>query len=154
MLNKCNEIKCDYCKANNLECIRLLPTTQEAFDKNKDKVSYIVGKYEPTESGRLHAQIYIQLHKNKRQTITSAKKIFNDESLIFQTKLGGTSEQNCNYILKIYDRCKKHSGCQCDFFDLTKIFNKCDITCERKIATWGRGEYPKEIVGPFEFGEY
>ncbi|RIB29671.1 hypothetical protein C2G38_2027539 [Gigaspora rosea] len=73
MLNKCNEIKCDYCKANNLECIRALPTTQEAFDKIKDKVSYIVDKYEPTESD---------------------------------------------------------------------------------IATWRRGEYPKEIVGPFEFGEY
>ncbi|KAF0512008.1 hypothetical protein F8M41_018140 [Gigaspora margarita] len=63
----------------------------------------------------------------------------------------GTSEQNHNYILKIYDKCKLHSGCQYDFFELTKLCDKCDTTCERKIAAWGRGECPKEIVGPFEF---
>ncbi|RIB17314.1 hypothetical protein C2G38_2142657 [Gigaspora rosea] len=48
----------------------------------------------------------------------------------------------------------KTQSCQYDFFDLTKICNKCDSTCERKIAAWERGKYPKEIVGPFEFGEY
>ncbi|RIB10267.1 hypothetical protein C2G38_2043647 [Gigaspora rosea] len=121
MLNKCNDIVSDYCKANNLECKRALPTTQEAYNKIKNKVSYIVGKYEPTESGKLHAQIYMQFHKNKRQTIKTAKEIFNDESLIFQKKLGGTSEQNRNYILKLYDQCKIHPGCQCDFLILQKF---------------------------------
>ncbi|KAF0558240.1 hypothetical protein F8M41_009967 [Gigaspora margarita] len=126
MLNKCNDIKCDYCKTNNLDCKRALPTTQEAFDKIKDKVFLCY----------------------------CTKEIFNDELLIFQTKLGGTSEQIRNYILKMYDKCKLHSGCQCDFFDLAKICDKCDTTCEQKIATWSRVEYPKEIVGPFEFSEY
>ncbi|KAF0453395.1 hypothetical protein F8M41_001759 [Gigaspora margarita] len=95
MLNNYNDIVCDYCKANNLEYKRALSTTQEAYNKIKNKVSYIVGKYKPTES-----------------------------------------------------------GCQSDFFNLTKICNKCDSTCKRKIAAWERGKYPKEIVGPFEFGEY
>ncbi|CAG8796122.1 35920_t:CDS:2, partial [Racocetra persica] len=91
----------------------------------KDKVSYIVWKFEPTENEKLHAQMYLQFHSTKRQTLKSAKEIFKeDKSLIFQEKLGGTSIQNRDYLLKTYDR------------------------------SWGRGTLPKEVVGPFEFGEF
>ncbi|CAG8750958.1 29374_t:CDS:2, partial [Racocetra persica] len=43
-------------------------------------------------------------------------------------KLGGTSIQNRDYLLKTYDRYKKHSNCRCTL--------------------------PKEVVGPFEFEEF
>ncbi|CAG8831188.1 16227_t:CDS:1, partial [Racocetra persica] len=66
-------------------------------------------------------------------------------SLIFQEKLGSTSIQNRDYSLKTYDQCKKHSNCQCDFFDINKRCDKCDSTCERKIAAWRRGTLPKEV---------
>ncbi|CAG8743425.1 8675_t:CDS:2, partial [Racocetra fulgida] len=100
-----------------------------AYDKIKNNVSYIGWKYEPTNTKKLHVQIYMQFHPDKRQTLKSAKQIFNeDNSLIFQQKLNGTSTQNRAYILKLYDRCKKHLECQCTL--------------------------PKEVVGLFEFGEF
>ncbi|CAG8734569.1 33970_t:CDS:1, partial [Racocetra persica] len=84
-----------------------------------------------------------------------AKEIFKeDNSLIFQKKLKDTLTQNRAYMLKPYDYCKKHPDCYCDFFDINHQCNKCDLTCERKIATWGRGTLPKKIIGPFEFGKF
>ncbi|CAG8810723.1 19816_t:CDS:1, partial [Racocetra persica] len=66
----------------------------------------------------------------------------------------GTSIQNRDYSLKTYNRYKKHSNCRCDFFDINQRCDKCDLTCKRKIAAWGRGTLPKEVVGLFEFREF
>jgi hypothetical protein len=59
--------------------------------------------------------------------------------------------------MKKYNRCKIHNRCKCDFFDLSKICDKCDESCERKVAAWtcedGK-ELSKDLVGPWEFGNY
>src|SRR6185436_1494662 len=152
-LNKCNDPECINCKNEGIKCVCALPTDQESFEK-LNEVSYICGQLESTESGKLHAQMFMQFAKNTRQTIASAKKILNDDSILFVDYLNGTSDENRIYATKEFNRCKKHSGCKCDFFDLTKICEKCDTTCDRKPVRWGRGQFTQEIVGPFEFGEF
>ncbi|CAG8579114.1 32638_t:CDS:1, partial [Racocetra persica] len=49
-------------------------------------------------------------------------------------------------MLKPYDRCKKHSDCYCDYYDINHKYDKCDSTCERKNAFWGRDTLLKEIT--------
>ncbi|CAG8778197.1 16807_t:CDS:2, partial [Cetraspora pellucida] len=104
--------------------------TEIDYEQIKDKVSYICGKFEPTIDGKLYAQIYMQFHKYKYQTIKSTKEIFNDRSMSFPTKLKGNSDQNHAYAMKDFDYCKIHPDCTCDFFDLNKICDQCDSTCE------------------------
>jgi hypothetical protein len=63
----------------------------------------------------------------------------------------GTSSEAHDYSIKEYNRCKQHSKCKCDYFDLSKTCELCNSSCIRRKA---RVDGPPEIVGPFEFGEF
>jgi energy-coupling factor transporter ATP-binding protein EcfA2 len=152
-MEKCNDILCDNCKSQNIECKRCIPKDKEDYEKNfASKISYICGQYEHTESGKLHLQLYMQF--TDRMTIAKSKEVLGDNSISIIEKLYGTSEQNKNYAMKMYNRCKEHSKCRCDFFDLTKICGNCNGSCVRTFARWGNGRLAEELVGPFEFGEF
>jgi len=131
-LNKCNKITCDYCTSKNIKCERSLPNDQSSYDIIKSKVSYICGQFEATDNGTLHAQMFLQF--KERQTKKTAKEILNDSSISFPDYLKGNSEQNKNYAMKLYNRCKKHSNCRCDYFDLSKTCDQCDTSCLRTFA--------------------
>ncbi|RIB09476.1 hypothetical protein C2G38_2044291 [Gigaspora rosea] len=86
-------------------------------------------------------------------TMKVIKELFDDSS-IFIEKIKTTSLLAKLYSGKIYDYCEKHKDCKCDYYDLSKICEHCDKTCEQKPARWGRGELSEEITGPFEFGKF
>ena len=85
-------------------CERSLPNDQETYNNIQDKVTYICGQLEATESGKLHVQMYMQF--KDRQTQKSAKTILRDDSISFSVKLGGNSQQNRDYAMKTYNHCK------------------------------------------------
>ena len=96
--------------------------------------------------------MYIQFYT--RQTIKSAKILFNDHSISMPIFLAGNSDQNRAYAMKTYNRCKVHSQCRCDFFDLSKICEHCTDLCIRSYVRWGNGNLTSDVIGPFEFGTY
>ena len=90
---------------------------------------------------------------NIQKTFTNIKETFDDNAMIFPKngKTWGTSKEARDYSIKEYNRCKQHSKCKCDYFDLTKICELCTNKCIRRKACI---DGPPEIVGPFEFGDF
>jgi hypothetical protein len=149
---KCKELNCQNCIDDNIECKRPepYPTTMESFNKLSN-VSYLSYQLEDTEDGKIHTQAYHQYSMQK--TFTNIKETFGDNAMIFPKngKTWGTSKEARDYSIKEYNRCKQHSKCKCDYFDLTKICELCTNKCIRRKA---RIDGPPEIVGPFEFGDF
>src|SRR5690242_5531609 len=95
-LNECNEIECSACKESKIKCQRVLPKTQEEFNiLEKLGLTYNSGQYEATDLGKFHKHAYFQFEK--RQTITSVKKIFNHQVMNFPKYLNGDSDKNRDY---------------------------------------------------------
>ncbi|KAF0519666.1 hypothetical protein F8M41_016520 [Gigaspora margarita] len=150
-LNKCNQIKCNYCNQNDKDCICSLSTEQAVYNEINKDVSYICRQYEVTGSGKLHAQMYIQFYT--KQTIKSAKILFNDCSKSIPIFLASNLDQNRTYAIKTYNCCKVYSQCR-DFFDLSKIYKHCTDLCIHSNTRWGNGNLISDVIGPFEFGTY
>ncbi|CAG8599742.1 15878_t:CDS:2, partial [Gigaspora rosea] len=84
-----------------------------------------------------------------------------DEGIIFPPGLllKGTSQENLDYILKIYGKCKIHHNpsknqyCKCSLFDLNNL-DDCKI-CTIECCKQRKKELlDEEGSGPFEFGRY
>jgi len=150
-LNKCNDINCTYCIENGLECKRTFPRSNEEFEKiyKERGLTYFSGKFERSETGRLHAQLYFQTRN--RVTLKQVKEIFGDRSMSLPNYLVKDSGYNKDYSLKKFYRCKEHIGCKCDYMDITKICELCDINCIRSLAVLSGIKYD---VGLWEFGNY
>ena len=157
-LNACNDIICDACKKDNIECKRVLPKTQQEFDLLKEKgLTFSSGQFEATENGKFHEQAYFQFEK--RQTMTSVKDLFGHRAMNFPKYLNGDSDQNRDYSQKMWNRCKnpKHKKkCRCDFQDKEKICDVCNKDCieKRTLAKWKATELTSEENGFFAFGNY
>jgi len=148
-LNRCNEVNCLNCIENNLVCKRTFPRSDEEFKNLYKDLSYFCGKFEMSETGRLHAQLYFQT-KN-RNTIKKIKEIFEDQSMSLPNYLVKDSGYNKDYALKKYYRCKEHKNCRCDYIDINNICELCNINCIRNLAILPGIIYD---VGPWEFGDY
>ncbi|RIB03372.1 hypothetical protein C2G38_2049323 [Gigaspora rosea] len=138
-------------KKDGIECTRPYPRIQEEFEKFKLKVSHIIWQFESTKVEFLHMQVYMQL--NTRMTLKSIKELFGNLSMCIEA-IKTISLKAKLYSGKLYNHCEKHKDCKCDYYDLTKIYEHCDETCECKPARLGKGELPKDITGPFEFGKF
>ncbi|CAG8793153.1 6827_t:CDS:2, partial [Racocetra fulgida] len=113
------------CKESKIACKRVLPKTQEEFNiLEKLGLTYVSGQYEATDSGKFHEQCYFQF--DKRQTITSVKKLFNHQTMNFSKYLNGDSDKNRDY-------------------------NCID---KRSFARWKASELSSEEIGPWIFGNY
>ncbi|CAG8733169.1 15064_t:CDS:2, partial [Racocetra fulgida] len=140
-LNECNEITCSACKESNIKYQCVLPKTQEEFAiLEKLGLTYISGKF--------HEQAYFQFEK--RQTITSVKKLFNHQAMNFPKYLNGDSDKNRDYSQKTWNRCKdlRHrKKCRCNFQEKEKICNVCTKDCieKRILARWKASELSNEF---------
>ncbi|CAG8798337.1 20547_t:CDS:2, partial [Racocetra persica] len=80
---------------------------------------------------------------------STIKSIFQDEEMHIDYH-NGTFEDAIRYCKKDRNRCSKHHPyCRCNFFDLTKIYDKYDESC-LKFRTFAHID---DNSGPFEFGE-
>ena len=148
-LNRCNDIVCINCVENNIECKRTFPRSNEEFENLYNNLSYFSGKFERSETGRLHAQIFFQI-KN-RVTLKKIKEIFDDNSISLPNYLAMDSDHNRNYSIKKFYRCKQHKNCKCDYMNIEGICELCDESCTRKSAMLSGSIYD---VGVWDFGEY
>ncbi|CAG8549852.1 45049_t:CDS:2 [Gigaspora margarita] len=115
---------------------------QEEYDDIKLKVTHINWQFEASKDERLHSQVYVQL--KKLMSMKAIKELFNDHSMFIK------ANKTISLLARLYcgkpsDRCKKHEGCKCNY-DLSKICDLCDKTCERKPARWER-EYETTLEG-------
>ncbi|CAG8817892.1 16299_t:CDS:1, partial [Gigaspora margarita] len=108
-------------------------------------------QFEASNDKRLHSQVYVQL--KICMTMKAIKELFDDHSMFIEA-IKTTSLLACMYCKKLYDYCKKHKGCKCDYYDLSLFCDLCNETCEQKLARWGRRELSEEITGLFEFGKF
>ncbi|CAG8608429.1 857_t:CDS:1, partial [Acaulospora morrowiae] len=132
------------------------------FDEFKKLgLTHYVGGYESTSTGRLHVQLYFQF--KQRMTYKKVKEMFDDHPMTFPEKLYGNSDENRNYVMKKYNRCKVHSSCKCDYQDLDQICELCDETCKqsRTLSRWSEPwienlneDEKQKLVGVWEFGDY
>ncbi|CAG8724068.1 13162_t:CDS:2 [Racocetra persica] len=85
-------------------------------------------------------------YNKKASTI---KSIFQDEEMHIDYH-NGTFEDMIRYCKKDHNRCSKyHPYCRCDFFDLTKICDKCNESC-LEFCTFACVD---DNSGPFEYGK-
>jgi hypothetical protein len=148
-LNKCNEIGCINCIEGGIECKRTFPRSKEEFEDLYKDLTYFSGKFERSETGRLHAQIYFQL-KN-RVSLKKIKEIFDDDSMSLPNYLVKDSDYNRDYSLKKFYKCKEHKNCKCDYMNTENICEFCNVNCVRNLAILPGTVYD---VGIWEFGEY
>nr|CAG8683419.1 10651_t:CDS:1 [Entrophospora candida]CAG8687549.1 3003_t:CDS:1 [Entrophospora candida] len=125
-----------------------MPKSIEEFEKLKDMFNYIKYQYEKGDNQRLHAQVNLQAHK--ATTMKAIKKKLNDNTLHLE-KTRGTFCEADDYCGKIYNRCKIHKSCKCDYFDIEKICELCNKDCVRSLARWDDMDFTKEY--PFTFGD-
>ncbi|CAG8843030.1 33853_t:CDS:1, partial [Racocetra persica] len=80
---------------------------------------------------------------------STIKGIFQDEEMHVDYH-NGIFEDVIRYCKKDRNRCSKHHPyCRCDFFDLTKICDKCDRSC-LEFRIFARVDNNSD---PFEFGK-
>lgn len=68
----------------------------EVWDKNKNKIDYLVGQLERGESGRLHYQMYVEM--KGASLMSTVKKLFGVEMHLSACK--GNAQQNKEYCTK------------------------------------------------------
>ncbi|CAG8557178.1 27461_t:CDS:2, partial [Racocetra persica] len=96
----------------------------------------------------LWTQLRLRNYKYDKKAST-IKSIFQDEEMHVDYH-NGTFDDAIRYCKKDRNRCSKHHPyCRCDFFDLTKICNKCNKSC-LEFRTFARVD---NNSGPFEFGK-
>ncbi|CAG8729178.1 7602_t:CDS:2, partial [Racocetra persica] len=131
---------------------------KELITENVDKkiIQYIVFQYEYTKTSKKHIQgfgmLWTQLrlgnYKYGKKTST-IKSIFQNEEMHVDYH-NRTFDDAIRYCKKDRNQCSKHHPyCRCDFFDLTKICDKCNENC-LEFRTFARID---DNSGPFEFGE-
>src|ERR1041384_1113678 len=154
-LNECNDFVCSSCKARGIDCKCVLPRTEVEYKELEAKgLTYSSGQPEPTEKGQFHEQCFFQF--KDQQTVKSVKSLFKHRSMSFPKRLNGDSEQNRDYSMKPWNRCKDplHAkDCRCDFMDRNKICNVCTVECIEK-HTRARWVDDGVELGPWEFGLY
>ncbi|CAG8810796.1 502_t:CDS:1, partial [Racocetra persica] len=113
-------------------------------------------QYEYTKTSKKHIQGFCILWTQMRlgnykygKKASTIKSIFQDEEMHVDFH-NGTFDDTIRYCKKDRNRCSKHHPyCRCDFFDLTKICDKCDKSClEFRIFAC-----VDDNSGPFEFRE-
>ncbi|KAF0539686.1 hypothetical protein F8M41_006945 [Gigaspora margarita] len=139
MLNKYNDIECDYCNTNNLECKRALLKTQKAFNKIKDKVFYYCRDESPKEIVELFEFSKYQklkgFKKNKKD-INEYKDdeyedgIENNDMLLNENKI----------LLEIFKTNKdKISYCK-SYETITRIYNDLQKEKKKKKGESGKSD--------------
>ncbi|CAG8784330.1 2019_t:CDS:1, partial [Racocetra persica] len=96
----------------------------------------------------LWTQLRLGNYKNSKKAST-IKGIFQNEEMHVNFH-NRTFEDAIRYCKKDRNRCSKHHPyCRCDFFDLTKICDKCNENC-LEFQTFTCVD---DKSGPFEYGE-
>ncbi|CAG8710927.1 12213_t:CDS:2, partial [Racocetra persica] len=126
---------------------------KELINENVDRkiIRYIVFQYEYTKTRKKHIQgfciLWTQLrlrnykYSKKASTI---KSIFQDEEMYVDYH-NRIFEDMIRYCKKDRNRCSKHYPyCRCNFFDLTKICDKCDEKLPTNNNTEGFNQYIEE----------
>ncbi|CAG8755621.1 6408_t:CDS:2 [Gigaspora rosea] len=108
------------CFLYGIECTRPFPRTQKEFGSFESKT---------------------------RITLKAIKELFDDSS-IFIEKIKTTSLLAKVYSeKKMYNHCKKHKDCKCDYYDLSKICEYCDETCIHSLEDYRLQEYEAIVKG-------
>ncbi|CAG8833927.1 8026_t:CDS:1, partial [Racocetra persica] len=131
---------------------------KELINENIDRkiIRYIAFQYEYTKTNKNHIQDFCMLWTQLRLGNYKYGKKASTIKSIFQSKemhvdyYNGTFDDAIRYCKKDRNHCSKHHPyCRCDFFDLTKICDKCNQSC-LEFRTFARVDNNSEL---FEFGE-
>ncbi|CAG8636751.1 612_t:CDS:2 [Dentiscutata erythropus] len=160
--NICNNPrKCDHCIELEVECEYTFPRTQEEFEKYSSSLKYIAHQFESLE-GVVYNQAHLMF--DKKMTMSSVKKLFDDDEIYFPPKERARDDSlsNREYSKKRHNRCKLHHNpydkktfCKCSLSDPNDCSGckHCTKECyqHKHLARW---RDTSDIVGPFEFGEW